>query len=203
MTVIVSPIPAPTPASRWAVGPPGALLYLAAGIAILIALDANSRMSLITFMIAGPIWLVIAAVWLGRFARTVSRIRGQMPLADQVRWLLIPAAMGLAFLVTRTDVVFQARLNLSRGALDEMATEVMAGGSTQRGWVGLYNVGEVERTANGFRFEVDDSWLYRLGFAYSAEGAPELTEANYSPLWAGTSTKSIGGGWWLWTEEWD
>jgi hypothetical protein len=168
-----------------------------------IALDANSRMSFITFMIAGPIWLVIAAVWVGRFAWTVSHIRGQMPVADQVRWLVIPVAMGLVFLVTRTDVVFQTRLNLSRGAMDQMATEVMAGGPTDRGWVGFYNVGEVERTANGFRFEVDDSWLYRLGFAYSDEGEPELTEANSSPLWAGTGMRSIGGGWWLWTEEWD
>ena len=203
MTAVASPAPASIRASRWAVGPPGALFHLATGIAIVIALDANNRMSFITFMIAGPIWLLIAAAWLGRFAWTVSRIRGQMPLADQVRWLAIPVAMGLVFLVTRTDMVFQARLNLSRGPLDEMATEVMAGGSTERGWVGLYNVGAVERTANGFRFEVDDSWLYRHGFAYSPEGEPKLTEANYSPLWAGTSTESIGGGWWLWTEEWD
>jgi hypothetical protein len=186
-----------------AVGPPGAFFYLAAAVAIVIALDANSRMSFITFMIAGSIWFVVAAIWLVRFAWTVFYIHRQMRIAEQVRWLVIPAAMGLVFLVTRTDVLFQGRLDLSRSALDEMATEVMAGGPTDRGWVGLYNVGEVERTANGFRFEVDDSWLYRLGFAYSTDGEPELTEANYSPLWAGTGMRSIGGGWWLWTEEWD
>jgi hypothetical protein len=203
MTAVVPPAPARSSLWRWAVGPPGILFYLASVIAILIALDANSRMSFITFMIAGPIWFVIAAVWLGRFAWTVSHIQGQMPIADQLRWLVIPAAMGLIFLVTRTEVVFQTRLNLSREALDQMAEEVMAGGPTERGWVGLYNVGAVERTANGLRFEVDDSWLYRLGFAYSPAGEPALTEANYSPLWAGTSSESIGGGWWLWTEEWD
>ena len=203
MTAVVSPAPARSSPWRRAVGPPGILFYLAAGIAIVIALDANSRMSFITFMIAGPIWFVIAAVWLGRFAWTVSHIQGQMAIADQVRWLVIPAAMLVVFLVTRTDAPFQTRLDLSRGALDEMAAGVMAGGTTERGWVGLYNIGEVERTANGLRFEVDDSWLYRLGFAYSAEGEPKLTEDNYSPLWAGTGIRSIGGGWWLWTEEWD
>jgi hypothetical protein len=84
-----------------------------------------------------------------------------------------------------------------------MAAEVAAGGSTDRGWVGLYNVGEVERTANGLRFVLDDSLLSRHGFAYSQGGEPELTEANYSPLWTGSWFEPIGGGWWIWWEEWD
>ena len=87
--------------------------------------------------------------------------------------------------------------------MDRMAAEVMAGGSTERGWVGLYEVNEVERIANGVRFVIDDSGLYRLGFAYAPDGEPKLTEANYSPLWTPTTVESIGDGWWSWSESWD
>jgi hypothetical protein len=111
--------------------------------------------------------------------------------------------MGFVFVLVPTGALFDARLALSRGAMDQLAVEVMAGGPTNRGWVGLYNVGDVERTANGFRFVVDDSALYRIGFAYAAAGEPELTDDNYSPLWTGATLESVGGGWWFWSEEWD
>jgi len=132
-----------------------------------------------------------------------SRNGLRMPGAHWLRWLLVPVVMGSVFLITRTDTLFDARLALSRSAMDQMASQVMAGGSTDRGWVGLYNVGEVERTANGLRFVVDDSGLYRLGFAYSTDGEPTLTEDNYSPLWTGPWYEPLGGGLWLWTEAWD
>lgn len=65
-------------------------------------------------------------------------------------------------------------------------------------------VGQVERTANGFRFVIDDSELYRIGVAYSTGGEPVFTEDNHSPLWEGPfGFESLGGGWWLWAEEWD
>ena len=94
-----------------------------------------------------------------------------MSAAHWARWLAIPVALGLVFAITRTDAVKQARFDFSRGALDQMAADVMAGGSLDRGWVGLYNVGAAERTANGFWFVIDDSGLGRrrlLRFAIAA-----------------------------------
>jgi hypothetical protein len=203
VTGVDAPGPVPARPSRWRVSPPGVLFYLATATAIVIALDASSRGSLGTYLIAAPIWFVIAAAWLVRFGMAAARTRLRMPTAHWTRWLMIPVAMGLAFLVTRTDVLFDTRLALSRGAMDQMAADVMAGGSADRGWVGLYDVGEVERTANGLRFVIDDSGLYRLGFAYSPDGEPRLTQDNYSPLWTGATFEPVGGGWWLWSEAWD
>ena len=62
---------------------------------------------------------------------------------------------------------------------------------------------EVERIANAVRFVIDDSGLYRLGFAYAPDGERKLTEANYSPLWTPATVESIGDGWWSWSESWD
>jgi hypothetical protein len=176
---------------------------MSVAVAILIAVDANTRDSFATFLIAALVWFAIAGLWLVRFAIAASRSRFHMPITDWVRWLFVPAVMGVVFLLTRTDVLFDARFSASRGALDQMATDVMAGGSTDRGWVGLYDVGRIERTANGFRFVIDDSMLYRLGFAYSPTGEPSLTEDNSSPVWTNAGSEPMGGGWWLWTEEWD
>lgn len=203
MTGWIRPAPGPAGPSRWRVGPPGKLFSLATAVAIVIAVEASSRASLVTNLIAAPVWLVIAGAWVMRFAVAASRTRLRMPIAHWTRWLVIPVAMGLVFFLARTDVLFDTRLALSRGAMDQMAADVMAGGPADRGWVGLYHVGEVERTANGLRFVVDDSGLYRLGFAWSPDGEPQLTEDNYSPLWTGATFEPVGGGWWLWSEAWD
>jgi hypothetical protein len=100
-----------------------------------------------------------------------------LQLAQWARWLLVPLVMGLVFLAP-SRARFDARVALSRRAMDEMATNVLAGGPTQRGWVGLYYVPAVERIGNGVRFVVDDSGLYRFGFAYTTD-EPVLTEENF------------------------
>ncbi len=41
----------------------------------------------------------------------------------------------------------------------------------------------------------------RIGFAYSTTGQP--ASLDDSPLWCCDSYESIGGGWWIWTQEWD
>lgn len=196
--------PLPAPASRWRVGPPGVLFYLATGVSILIALDANSRDSLGTLLLAAVLWLGVAGVWLGRFLVAAHRTGLRMPASHWVRWLVIPLVMALVFAVTRTEVVKDARLALSRDAMDAMAADVMAGGSTERGWVGLYNVGDVQRTANGVRFVLDES-LSRWGFAYAADGEPDFIadEDEDAGLWTGPWFESAGGGWWRWREGWD
>jgi hypothetical protein len=197
--------PAPPAASRWSVGPPGGLFYLATAVAILIALDANSRDSLWMLLITAILWLGLAASWFARFLFAAHRTGLRLPAALWVRWLAIPLVLVLVLAVTRTGVVKDARLAMSRGAMDSMASDVMAGGSTQRGWMGLYDVGDVQRTANGVRFVVDDSGLSRWGFAYASDGQPDfIPDADEEGgLWTGPTFESAEGGWWRWWQEWD
>jgi hypothetical protein len=189
--------------SRSISGPPGLLFYLASSGAILLALDANSRASFGLFLVSVPIWLLLAAVWFWRFFDAVDENRGRMSAAHWTRWLVIPIALGLVFAITRTDAVKQGRFDLSRGALDQMAGDVMAGGSLERGWVGLYGVGVAERTENGFWFVIDDAALSRWGLAYSPAGEPKQAEDNFDPLWTGASYEHLDGPWWIFTQSWD
>ena len=189
--------------SRTRVGPPGLLSILITAAAILLALDTNSRMSWTGFFLTALVWLVLAGAWFLRLIAAVASGGWRLPPTEWVRWLVIPAALAVVFAITRTDAVFDARFSLSRGALDAMAADVMAGGAPGDGWVGLYNITEIERTANGFRFVIDDSGLGRVGFAYSPDGDPELSDDNFSPLWTGATFQPMGGPWWVWWEEWD
>jgi hypothetical protein len=167
------------------------------------ALDAASRSSFFAMMIAVPLWLLLAAVWATRLAATVTGGGLRMSAAAWARWLLVPAAMGTAFALSLSDVPFEVRLALSRDAIDQMAADVMAGGSTERGVVGLYIVGHVETTANGIRFVLEDCGLSRHGLAYATDGEPRLTDDNYSPLWTSPLFHPVGANWWLWSEGWD
>jgi hypothetical protein len=191
------------PGSRRIIGPPGLLFYIVTLGAILLALDANSRDSFWLFLLSAPIWLLLAAIWLFRFGLAVRANRGRMSAAHWARWLAIPLALGLVFGITRTDAVKDARFDLSRGALDQMALDVMASGSLDNGWVGLYNVGTAERTANGFWFVIDDSGLGRWGLAYSPNGEPKESEDNYDPLWTGAEFEHLDGPWWIFSQSWD
>jgi hypothetical protein len=194
---------APTSGPRTVIGPPGRLFYLVTLGAILLALYTNSAGSFLLLMLTAPIWLGLALIWLVRFGWAVRGNRGRMSLAHWAGWLAIPLALGLVFGITRTDAVIQARFDISRDALDQMAAEVVAGGSLDRGWVGLYDVGTAERTANGFWFVISDDGLGRWGLAYSTTGEPNESEANYSPLWSGAWFHHLDGPWWTFTQEWD
>lgn len=203
VTAAVGSTQLPLRSARRVIAPPGVLFYLATAIAIFLAIDANSRDSFSTFLLAAPIWLVLAGIWSIRFALAAAQARLRLPLAHWIRWLAIPIVMSLVVLVTRTDVLFDVRLELSRDAMDQMVAEVMAGGSLERGWVGLYSVDGVERLENGLRFVVDDSGLYRHGFAYAPTGEPAQSTLENFGVWSSASHEPLGGGWWLWTESWD
>jgi hypothetical protein len=191
-------------APRRAMGPPGVLFYAMVVGAILLAIETNTRQSLGLLMLAVPVWCGIAGVWLIRLLIALRDTRGRMPAKHWIRWLAIPLAMGLVFTVTRTDTLVQARFDLSRGALDSMALDIEGGGSLERGWVGLYNVGTAERTANGFWFVIDDSGLGRWGLAYSPDGEPQVTEENFgNGLWTGAWFEHLDGPWWIFQQEWD
>lgn len=198
--------PRATRASRASLGPPGVLFWLAVALAIVLGLDTNSRASFGELLWVAPIWLALAAFWLFRFGWWLWAHRAQERLRSFAAWLLVPAAMALVFVMTRFDVPFHLRLALSRGAMDQAAAEVLGGGATDRAWIGLYPVSNVERLPNGMRFVITDDLLGRLGFAYASDGAPadpgEGTSDD-SGLWCCDQYESIGGGWYLWTQEWD
>ena len=176
------------------------VFYVATLAAIVLALDANSRSSFGLFLITAPIWLLLATIWLVRFVLAMGQTNGHINAAHWARWLAVPLALGLVFGVTRTLFVRDARFDLSRGPLDQMAAEVIAGGSLDRGWVGLYDVGTVERTANGFWFVIDNSGFGRWGLAFSPEGEPKLSEASDRPP-QDARFEHLDGPWWIFTQE--
>jgi len=167
--------------------------------------DTGSRNMIVNVgpLIAAAIWTILAGVWFAQFWIAQAPGRRPMTRQDRFRWLAIPVALGLVFALTRTDAVKEARFGLSRGALDEMAANVMAGGPLERGWVGLYDVGTVERTANGFWFVLADDGLARIGIAYAPTGEPIESDANYSPLWQAALFEHLDGPWWAFAQGWD
>jgi hypothetical protein len=179
---------------RWTWGPPGILFFLGAGVAVLAALDASSRQAFSMAVMAQVAWALVALIWLIRFAGALWSKRLRLPAMDWLRWLAIPAVLALVFLYTSTDAPFNLRLSLSRGAMNQAAIEVVAGGSTDRGWIGLYPVQRVERIANGMRFLIADSgFIDRVGLAYSTSAQPDgITGTD--------EYQSLGDGWWLWVE---
>jgi hypothetical protein len=191
------------PLVRKTLGPPGVVFFVVTLGAILLAIDANTRQSLGTLFLTVPLWLLLAGVWTVRLLMALRSTRARMPGSHWARWLAVPLALGLVFGATRTNLLIEARFDLSRGALDEMARDIAAGGALQRGWVGFYDVRTVERTENGFWFVVDDSFLGRWGLAYSGDGEPRESEENYSGLWTGASFDHVDGPWWTFQQSWD
>jgi hypothetical protein len=139
-------------------------------------------------------WFLLAAIWLIRFIGAAWTKRLRSPVLHWIRWMTIPFVLGAVFLLTQTTVPSDVRLSLSREAMDQAATEVMGGGSTDRSWIGLYPAERVERIANGMRFIIPGSgFIDQVGLAYSTDDFPAGTDGTdeYSPL---------GGGWWTWIE---
>jgi hypothetical protein len=191
--------------ARLRVGPPGIIFFAATIAAVVLAVDTNTRGSLGMLLVTAPIWLALAVAWFVRWAIAGTRARWRLSPSAWARWLAIPLVLGVVFAITRTDVLIDARFNLSRDAMNALARDISAGGSRSRGWVGLYAVGTIDLTENGFRFVVDDSGLGRSGFAYATAGQPAFVEdeGEAAGVWTGPSFQSIGDGWWRWTEEWD
>jgi hypothetical protein len=163
-------------------------------MAVVITLDANSRGAYPMAVVAFYAWLLLAAGWLVRFVGAGLTRRLHLPVAHWLRWLAIPTVLGATLLLTQTSLPHDVRFSLSRGAMDEAAGAVMAGGSTDLGWIGLYPVERMERVSNGMRFLVSGSgFIDRAGFAYSPTGRPDGIDGtdDYEPL---------VGGWWAWVE---
>jgi hypothetical protein len=182
---------------RWVLGPPGIIVFLATGFAILAAFDANSRQSFAVQLFALGASTVVALVWLFRFLETVWRTHLRWPVSHWARWLAVPLLFVAAYLMTEAGVPFDVRLALSREAMNRAAAEVIAGDTTTRSSIGLYPVTQVERLPNGMRFLVAGSGMIdTIGFAWFRTGQPDPPDGSdrYEPL---------DGGWWLWIDAFD
>jgi hypothetical protein len=169
---------APTRASssraprRWLLRPPGVLFYLAVGFAVAEGIWVSSIQSFGGLMFTMLLWYLLAAIWAARAVGAAIATRLRFARAEWIRWLGVPLIMGVTYFWTQTGAPFDLRLAWSRTAMDQVAAEVMAGGTTDRDWIGLWPAEDVERLPGGMRFIVADCGLAdRCGFAYSASGS--------------------------------
>lgn len=121
----------------------------------------------------------------------IRTLRGQRPLRNAScecsfemtsAWtdgLGVPLILGVVYVLARTTVPFDVLLSLSRDGMNQAAVEIMARGSTDRSWIGLYPIGRVEWIPNGMRFTVAS---YRQARKQS-DGAPESELAVFGPRW--------------------
>ena len=118
------------------------------------------------------------------------KTRGRMSTRSWARWLLVPALLIGAEVITEFDVPVQVRLALSRPAMDQAAVEIMAGGTTDRDWIGLWPVYLVEPIDGGGMFVIEGSgFIDQLGLAYSASGTPADSYGDIEYI-------DLGGAWW-------
>jgi hypothetical protein len=193
-TAATSPTTGSRHARYWLWRPPGILFFAATAFAVFVGLWVSSIQSFGGLHFTMVLWFSLAGIWVARFTGATLTARLRFSLAEWVRWLAVPVILGSVFLLTRTSVPFDVRLSLSRGAMDQAAAEIMAGGSTDRDWIGLYAVERVEQIPNGMRFVVAgggfiDGW----GFAYSTDGAPANVDGN-------DDYEHLDGNWWIWTD---
>ena len=173
-------------------GPPGIALWAGTAVAILLALDANSLESFSIAALALTVSTVVAGIWLIRFVAATRATGLRRPIRHWLRWLAIPLAFAVAVALTRTSIPSDVRFALSRGALDQAAAEIVAGGSTDRGWIGLYPAEQAERTANGMRFLIPGAgFIDQVGMAWSANGEPAGVDGT-------DEYHELEGGWWTW-----
>lgn len=109
--------------------------------------------------------------------------------------LLGAADVGLAgaAILMASGLPTRVRFEASRSAFDQLATDVMAGGSTDVQSVGLYDIELLEQTPDGVRFLVLGSGFIDVtGFAFSTDGDP--SDSNSEDVY-----RPLGGGWYQWT----
>lgn len=171
--------------------PPGWLILSVTGVAAAIALEASSRDGGVAWFVAMVAWVSVFTVWLVRLL-FLAAPQARMSSRWRLRWALpMLILVGAAVLITVGTPVW-LRFEASRPAFDQMVAEVMAGGSTDRQSVGLYDIDVLERTRDGVRLLVEGSgFIDASGFAYAPDGDPTQPGSDdiYRPL---------GGGWYRW-----
>lgn len=141
------------------------------------------------------VWIALAGVWGVRIVGAALVARLRFRVVEWIRWLAVPAILGVVFAITQSGAPFDVRLSLSRAGMDRTAAEVMAGGATDREWIGLWPVENVERIPGGMRFIVmGGGFIDRWGFAYSDTG-------DRPPIMDGEDGyEHLDGNWWIWTD---
>jgi hypothetical protein len=188
------PPPGGSRARYWLWRPPGILFYAATAFAAYVGLNANSLQSYVGRFDTMMLWFLLAGAWTVRLVGATLTDRLRFGVGAWVRWLGVPLILGVVYVMAQAMVPFDVRLSLSRDGMNQAAVEIMAGGSTDRSWIGLYPVGRVERIPNGMRFTVAgggfiDGW----GFAYSTDDTPANVAGN-------DEYEHLDGGWWIWTD---
>lgn len=165
-------------------------------VAIGVWFEASTRDAFVGLLVASVIVGLVGLVWLIRFVAALVKTRGRMG-GSWLRWLIVPALLLGAQVLDSIDAPFEIRMALSRPAMDQAAAEIMAGGSTDRTWIGLWPVSLVEPTADGIRFVIAASgFLDQVGMVYSPSGMPADPDGQ-------VEYRDLGGGWWQYTEPWD
>ena len=133
------------PRRHWLLLPPGVLFYLAVAFAVLQGVWVSSLQSFVGLIGTVVVWFSLAGLWAFRLlgAAIVARLR--FSVAEWARWLGVPLILGVVYLWTQTGAPYELRLSLSRPAMDQAAAEIIAGGSIDRDWIGLWPVDSVER----------------------------------------------------------
>jgi hypothetical protein len=184
--------PASPPDRLWR--PPGVPFYAAVAFAVLMALWLSSLRSEVGQWATALVWLAVAGLWVVRVVGS-AKGRRRFSRAEWIRWLAIPASFGLAGVIVWSGAPFAVRLALSQAGMDQAAGEVTAGDTTERQWIGLWAVDDVERIPGGMRFIVasGDS-AERWGFAYSETGGrPAIMDGS-------DTYEHLDGSWWIWTD---
>jgi len=190
-----------TPSYRWAAWGAAAFYSLAAiyGVWLSSGPEYGSIDGLLFVGVAFYLGIPVALIWTVAIAvRSISR-RSFPALRDLAPWLTALAAGLIAIGIVSSGVAFTARFDLSRGAMDRFAKEVVAaprGTTFSNRWVGLYHASSIQSfPGGGMRFLAgSDGFLDDEGFAYSPRGEPPmLGEYSYTHL---------SGPWYYWHQSW-
>jgi hypothetical protein len=147
------------------------------------------------FVLTAALWMILGAYWLVRLIAMLFAAGPRQVVSNWGRWAIPALIVLVAAALIWVGAPLHARLALSRGAMDEMATYVIRTGSTDvPGVVGLFDVEEVNAPEWGMRFIVGACFLDRCGFAYSPDGPPPARGEN--------SYSHIDGPWYLWDQSW-
>jgi hypothetical protein len=137
---------------------------------------------------------VLSLAWLLDLAASWTNERRRTARARQLRGVIMLVVATGTFGAVALDLPFTVRLALSRPAMDSVAAEILAGGTAERSWIGLWPVAHIEAFDGGMSFFIDGSgFMTRVGLAYSPGVAPPDPDGDLEYV-------DLGRGWWRWTE---
>lgn len=169
-------------------------------------MDPLGWLGLITGALTVLVWLLHLVTTIARRPRRSRSRTGWVVVA------IVPVLAAVTFVGVAADVPARVRFELTEPSLGAAAERALAGPITEREdrWnvvlseagpitaIGLYQFAEVDRSSSDtviFLVDSDGILTDAGGFAYRASGTPHVPNA--------VAIDSLGGGWWVWYEEWD